>query len=118
MLFLGTEKTPEEGAFRKLIKRHAGGTNAWTSTDMTTYYFTCANGGFLEALSEWLWFFVAPTMTESALEREVQAVHSECEKYHTHPVHDGSHWGADVRRAGPTVLCVRRRLRRRGIESL
>jgi insulysin len=82
MLFLGTKKTPTEDAFNKFVSQHAGHTNAWTEDDLTNYYFTIANGKFVEALEEFVWFFTAPTMTESGLEREVLAVHSEDEKNH------------------------------------
>ena len=39
MLFLGTEKYPNESEFDKAIAQYKGQFNAFTSTDMTGYYF-------------------------------------------------------------------------------
>ncbi|XP_023937741.2 insulin-degrading enzyme [Bicyclus anynana] len=39
MLFLGTEKYPEENEYNKFLSEHGGSSNASTSSDHTTYYF-------------------------------------------------------------------------------
>jgi secreted Zn-dependent insulinase-like peptidase len=40
MLFLGTEKYPDEKEYQAYISRHGGDTNAWTSMENTQYYFS------------------------------------------------------------------------------
>lgn len=39
MLFLGTEKYPNENDYTKFLSEHGGGSNASTTTERTTYYF-------------------------------------------------------------------------------
>jgi insulysin len=50
MLFLGTEKYPEENHYSKLILSHAGQKNAATSEDYTYYYFNIKNEVFGQAV--------------------------------------------------------------------
>lgn len=83
MLFLGTEENPTEGEYSKFVSQNGGHTNAWTEDGATQYYFTCSQDAFVTALRMFLHFFVCPLFTESSLEREVQAVHSEDEKNHS-----------------------------------
>ena len=39
MLFLGTEKFPDENEYSKFLSQHGGSFNAFTSSDHTNYYF-------------------------------------------------------------------------------
>jgi insulysin len=39
MLFMGTEKYPDESDYDKFITAHGGSTNAYTGTDNTNYHF-------------------------------------------------------------------------------
>jgi len=39
MLFLGTEKYPDENSFTAFLNAHGGGTNAYTSTENTNFHF-------------------------------------------------------------------------------
>lgn len=80
MLFLGTSKYPQENALKKFLTSHSGSCNAFTTNDHTNYYFDVAPEHLLEALDIFAQFFVCPLFTESAVEREVSAVHSEYEK--------------------------------------
>jgi len=50
MLFLGTEKYPDENHFSKFIQSHAGSKNAATGEDYTYYYFDIKNEVFPEAV--------------------------------------------------------------------
>ena len=50
MLFLGTQKYPEENHYSKFIKSHGGVKNAATGEDYTHYYFDVKNEMFPEAL--------------------------------------------------------------------
>ena len=50
MLFLGTQKYPEENHYSKFIKTHGGLKNAATGEDYTNYHFDVKNEQFGEAL--------------------------------------------------------------------
>ncbi len=93
MLFLGTAKYPEEGSYRKLLAENSGYSNAYTNLENTNYHFQLvvpANDlesddnsyipRFKEALDRFSQFFIAPLFTESATEREANAVDSEHNK--------------------------------------
>jgi len=107
MLFLGTEKFPEENEYAKYLTEHGGCCNAYTTTDHTLYYFdvlpehlpgaldrsvycyvftlkTCCLFRFSHKKTlinfRFAQFFLCPLFTESATSREVQAVNSEHEK--------------------------------------
>ncbi|KAF2362602.1 Peptidase M16 N-terminal [Trinorchestia longiramus] len=80
MLFLGTEKFPSENEYNKYLAEHSGGSNAFTASDHTNYYFDVAPDAFKGALDRFAQFFLCPLFTESCVEREVNAVHSEHEK--------------------------------------
>ena len=77
MLFLGTQKFPEENHYSKFIKTHGGSKNAATGEDYTYYHFDVQNEKFGEALDIFSQFFKQPLFTESATEREMNAVDSE-----------------------------------------
>ena len=50
MLFLGTEKYPDESHYSKFLTSHGGSKNAATGEDFTYYYFDVQNDHFNEAL--------------------------------------------------------------------
>jgi len=80
MLFLGTEKFPDENEYSKFLSNHGGSFNAFTSSDHTNYYFDVSPDHLDGALDRFSQFFLSPLFTESATEREVNAVNSEHEK--------------------------------------
>ncbi|XP_039761918.1 insulin-degrading enzyme [Pararge aegeria] len=80
MLFMGTEKYPEENEYNKFLSEHGGSSNASTSSDHTTYYFDVLPQHLGKALDIFAQFFVSPLFTESATGRELSAVNSEHEK--------------------------------------
>ncbi|PFH32896.1 rhoptry metalloprotease toxolysin TLN1 [Besnoitia besnoiti] len=77
MLFLGTEKFPDETEYSNFIKQHGGCNNAYTEHTHTNYHFSVAPEHLEGALDRFSQFFVAPLFTESATERELNAVDSE-----------------------------------------
>ena len=77
MLFMGTERFPDENAFDAHLSRHGGRSNAYTATNRTAYTFECKNDGFAEGLRRFAAFFEAPLLKADCLTREVQAVHQE-----------------------------------------
>ncbi len=80
MLFLGTEKYPEVGSYKKFLDSHSGGSNAYTSGNITNYFFQVSHDGFNEALDRFSDFFKAPLFDKTYSEREVKAVNNEHEK--------------------------------------
>ena len=80
MLFLGTEKYPDEHVYSNFLQSHGGGDNAFTSTQETNYYFS-VDASYLEhALDLFAQFFIAPLFNPSSVEGEVHAVNAEHEK--------------------------------------
>ena len=79
-MFLGTEKYPDETEYSKFLSQHGGGSNAYTAGDHTNYYFDITPKNLEGALDRFSQFFIAPLFTESATDREVNAVNSEHEK--------------------------------------
>ncbi|KNC46818.1 uncharacterized protein AMSG_03249 [Thecamonas trahens ATCC 50062] len=80
MLFLGSDKYPEEDAYRKFINDHGGGCNASTSSEKTTYHFDVEASALATALDIFVSIFIAPLFTSSCAAREVKAVDSENSK--------------------------------------
>lgn len=80
MLFLGTEKYPDESEYTNYLSKNSGTSNAVTYPTMTKYYFKVAPDKLDGALDRFAQFFICPLFTESATERELNAVNSEHEK--------------------------------------
>lgn len=80
MLFLGTKKYPEENEYTKFLNEHGGSSNAFTSNEHTNFYFDVAPDNLGGALDRFAQFFLEPLFTETATEREINAVNSENDK--------------------------------------
>uniref|UniRef100_A0A1W7RAD0 Insulin-degrading enzyme n=1 Tax=Hadrurus spadix TaxID=141984 RepID=A0A1W7RAD0_9SCOR len=80
MLFLGTKKYPVENEYSKFLNQHGGSSNAFTSADHTNFYFDVTPEYLQGALDRFAQFFLCPLFTESATDREVNAVNAEHEK--------------------------------------
>ena len=80
MLFLGTEKYPDEGSYQQFLQEHGGSSNAFTAFEDTNFYFDVQHPHLQAALDRFAQFFLCPSFTESAAGRELKAVHSENEK--------------------------------------
>lgn len=77
MLFLGTEKFPEAGAYQAFISNNGGNHNAYTAYENTNYFFDIQASKLESALDQFSQFFISPLFTEEYVERERHAVHSE-----------------------------------------
>jgi len=77
MLFLGTEKYPDEASYSGFIHTNGGSNNAYTSSDHTNYQFEIRHEALDEALDRLSQFFIAPLFTPQFTAREVKAVDSE-----------------------------------------
>jgi insulysin len=80
MLFLGTEKYPQEGSYQEFVKKAGGSTNAYTDMESTNYFFDITPDNLEECLDRFAQFFISPLFTEDASARELKAVHSEHQK--------------------------------------
>jgi len=79
MLFLGTDKYPEENEYSKYLSEHGGRSNAFTCCVHTLFYFDVGPDYLSGALDRFAQFFLGPLFTESATSREIKAVNSENE---------------------------------------
>eukprot|EP00746_Dinoflagellata_sp_MGD_P115672 gnl/MRDRNA2_/MRDRNA2_51707_c0_seq1.p1 gnl/MRDRNA2_/MRDRNA2_51707_c0~~gnl/MRDRNA2_/MRDRNA2_51707_c0_seq1.p1 ORF type:complete len:364 (-),score=52.54 gnl/MRDRNA2_/MRDRNA2_51707_c0_seq1:43-1074(-) len=77
MLFMGTDAFPEEAEYDQFLERHGGECNAATDDAMTSYSFDIAPAHLEGALDRFSQFFLTPLFTQSATEREINAVDSE-----------------------------------------
>ena len=80
MLFLGTEKYPEEDSFAKFLSANGGYNNAFTDSEKTVYFYEVDGSidtRFSESLLRFGSFFSGPLFTESATGRELNAIDSE-----------------------------------------
>eukprot|EP01117_Protostelium_nocturnum_P010127 TRINITY_DN3613_c0_g1_i2.p1 TRINITY_DN3613_c0_g1~~TRINITY_DN3613_c0_g1_i2.p1 ORF type:complete len:877 (+),score=261.82 TRINITY_DN3613_c0_g1_i2:61-2691(+) len=80
MLFLGTEKYPTDTGLSEFLALRGGSSNAFTSTENTSYHFDILPKDFEEGMDRFAQFFTAPLFQPLAVEREVNAVDSENQK--------------------------------------
>ncbi len=77
MLFLGSQKYPEAGEYKKFIADHGGDYNAYTALFHTNYYFDISAEHLRPALDRFSRFFIDPTFDATFVDRERAVVHSE-----------------------------------------
>eukprot|EP00512_Aurantiochytrium_limacinum_P014203 CAMPEP_0171572964 /NCGR_PEP_ID=MMETSP0961-20121227/4470_1 /TAXON_ID=87120 /ORGANISM="Aurantiochytrium limacinum, Strain ATCCMYA-1381" /LENGTH=1056 /DNA_ID=CAMNT_0012127979 /DNA_START=31 /DNA_END=3198 /DNA_ORIENTATION=- len=77
MLFLGTEKFPDENSYSSYLSENGGRSNAYTSMENTNYYFDVGHAHLYGALDRFAQFFITPLFTADATDRELNAVDSE-----------------------------------------
>jgi len=80
MIFMGTDKYPDENYFMNFLNNHGGSSNAYTSSEFTNYHFIVSTDKFLEALDIFANFFIGPIFKEDSVMREMKAVDSEHSK--------------------------------------
>jgi insulysin len=81
MLFLGTDKYPEEGEYSRFIRSNGGSNNAYTTSDHTNYQFDIRHQALPQALDRFAQFFIAPRFNPEFVGREVSAVHNEAMRH-------------------------------------
>ena len=77
MLFMGSEKYPDENQYSAFLARHGGRSNAYTAAENTNYHFDITPQYFDNALDIFAQFFVAPLLRKESTAREVKAVENE-----------------------------------------
>jgi insulysin len=80
MLFMGTEKYPDENEFMARVSDQGGMTNAMTASDRTLYMFSSHPEGFPNLLDRFAHFFIDPLFKPSNISREMHAVDQEFAK--------------------------------------
>ncbi|KAM0729058.1 Nardilysin [Formica fusca] len=77
MVFMGSEKYPQENDFDAFLSKRGGSTNAETDCELTTFYFDIQEKHLLQTLDRFAQFFIKPLMKKDAITREREAVESE-----------------------------------------
>ena len=77
MVFLGSDKFPDENEFDQYCGKHSGHSNAYTSMHNTTFYYCLSHEGLEGSLDRFSGFFECPTLSEGSSDREMKAVDSE-----------------------------------------
>ncbi len=80
MLFMGTEKYPDESEYSRFIIEHGGQSNAFTASNTTNYLFTVQSKAFPEAFKRFSNFFEEPLLNPSGVDRELKAIDQEYAK--------------------------------------
>lgn len=80
LLFMGTEKYPEENEYSSYLSKHSGHSNAYTAPEHTNYYFEVGSDHLEGALDRFSQFFISPLFSKSCQDREIKAVDSENKK--------------------------------------
>eukprot|EP01063_Lacrimia_lanifica_P002818 TRINITY_DN1151_c2_g1_i1.p1 TRINITY_DN1151_c2_g1~~TRINITY_DN1151_c2_g1_i1.p1 ORF type:complete len:1057 (+),score=327.19 TRINITY_DN1151_c2_g1_i1:188-3172(+) len=100
MTFLGTGKFPEEGCYNEYVETNGGDCNAFTSLENTNYYFRVKASALEGALERFSRFFIDPLFTESATEREMNAIESENQRFSTMDSRRNLMWLKDLAAEG------------------
>lgn len=77
MLFMGSQKHPQEDEFSHFINHASGVNNAMTSPSNTTFGLTCRNEDALEAFERLSDMIQHPLLRQECIDREKQAVNEE-----------------------------------------
>jgi insulysin len=86
MLFMGTKKYPNENKFFQFLNDHGGSSNAYTSEEITNYFFDIQSQYFNKGLDIFSQFFIDPLLKKNSIDREINAVDSEHSKnYNSDP---------------------------------
>lgn len=86
MLFMGSEKYPEESHFTQKVFDSQGTYNAYTAPNRTVYMFSSNHEAFRDNVDIFAQFFINPLFREDAVHRELLAVDQE---YQKNLEHDG-----------------------------
>lgn len=77
MLFLGSEKYPDENHFDKIVKGYGGNLNAYTGYYETVYHYYIYPQYLEKTLDVLANFFIKPLFNKDAVMREINAINSE-----------------------------------------
>ena len=87
MVFMGSDKYPEENAYDSYVDSHGGFCNAFTEGEYTNYVFDVNAEYLAEAFDLFANCFIAPKLSLDSSERELKAIDSE---FHLAEMSDGA----------------------------
>ena len=82
MIFMGSEKFPEESTYSNYIASNGGWNNAYTAFEWTNFQYEVAYSGFKKSLDILADSMKAPLLNKDAMERELEAVESEYKMFY------------------------------------
>ena len=77
MIFMGSEKYPDESAYSEQISESGGYCNAFTQFETTNFSFDISYSGLEKALDMMANNFHRPLLAKDCMEREINAIESE-----------------------------------------
>ncbi|SCU94449.1 LAME_0F07492g1_1 [Lachancea meyersii CBS 8951] len=80
LLFMGSSKFPNENEYSSFLSKHGGGSNAYTSSQNTNYFFQVNHESLHGALDRFSGFFSCPLFNKNSTDKEINAVDSENKK--------------------------------------
>ncbi len=80
LLFMGSEKYPEQNEYSSYIISSGGNYNAFTSDNMTMYYLELESNFLKKGIEMLSWFFSKPLLNMKNIESELEIINSEHEK--------------------------------------
>lgn len=80
LLFMGSEKYPEQNIYHSYIQINSGEDNAYTADNMTCYYLALESSFLKKGIEMLSWFFRAPLLNESHIASEMEIIDSEHNK--------------------------------------
>lgn len=80
LLFMGSEKYPDENEYSSYLSKHGGSSNAYTGSQNTNYFFEVNHEHLLGALDRFAGFFTCPLFNRDSTDKEIRAVDSENKK--------------------------------------
>lgn len=87
MVFMGSERYPDENEYDRFLSQHGGHSNAYTDMQVTNYYLDVQAKHLRGALDRLAAALEAPLLAEGSVAREISAVDSEHAKNTT-----ADHW--------------------------
>ena len=80
LLFMGSEKYPEQNDYHSYIQINGGEDNAFTADTMTCYYLALETSFLKKGIEMLSWFFRAPLLNEEHISSEMEIIDSEHNK--------------------------------------
>lgn len=80
LLFMGSEKYPEQNDYHSYIQINGGQDNAFTADNMTCYYLALESSFLKKGIEMLSWFFRAPLLNETHIKSEMEIIDSEHNK--------------------------------------
>jgi secreted Zn-dependent insulinase-like peptidase len=77
MLFMGSDKYPDENMYDSFVESRGGYCNAMTEGEYTTYQFEVESTYFAETLDIFAHCFISPKMAPHSVKKEIRAIESE-----------------------------------------